>query len=198
MLRTILIYLSKAEWMRRIVMDWGIARKVALRFVAGETLVSAINAVKTLNEKKMNATLDLLGEDTFTPDEAEKTAQEIIEILEAIEKSGVRSNVSIKLTQIGLNLDQDICAQNLREILARAKELNNFVRIDMEDSPFTEITLALYRQMVEEGFDNVGVVIQSYLYRSQSDTIKLLKNSTRIRMVKGAYKELPEVAFPKK
>ena len=199
MLRSLLIYLSKANWIRRLVMRWKIARKVALRFVAGEQLADAIEAVKILNQKSLYATLDHLGEDANTIEETQKTTEGILTILETIEESGVRSNLSIKPSHIGLTLDEEVCSQNLENILSRAKKLNTFVRIDMEDSPCVDATLRLYWKMRnEKGFDNVGVVIQSYLYRSDEDTEILLKENTRIRMVKGAYKEPPEIAYPKK
>jgi proline dehydrogenase len=199
MLRSLLIYLSEADWMRRLLMGWKIARKVALRFVAGERLEDAILAVRILNERSMNATLDLLGEDTDTPKKAQKITQEIIAILDAIEESGVRSNFSIKLTQIGLKLDENLCRENLIRILNHARKLKTFVRIDMEDSSCIEETMQLYwRMRNEHGFNNVGMVIQSYLYRSDEDTKTLLSGDTRIRMVKGAYDEPSEIAYPKK
>jgi proline dehydrogenase len=199
MLRSLLIYLSKADWMRHLVMGWKIARKVALRFVAGEKLQNAINVIQRLNANSMNATLDQLGEDTHTADEARKTTSDILNILDVIEKSGVRSNLSVKLTQIGLLLDEALCGENLKRILSHARQLNTFVRIDMEGSDCTDRTFRLYRKMRHElGYDNVGMVLQSYLYRSDEDTLALLADNTRIRMVKGAYKEPPEIAYPKK
>ena len=199
MLRSLLIYLSEVDWMRRLLMGWKIARKVALRFVAGERLEDAILAVRVLNERSMNATLDLLGEYTDTPKKAQKITQDIIAILNAIEGSGVRSNISIKLTQIGLKQDENLCSENLVRILSHARRLKTFVRIDMEDSSCIDATIRLYwRMRNEHGFNNVGMVIQSYLYRSDEDTKTLLSGDTRIRMVKGAYDEPSEIAYPKK
>ena len=199
MLRSLLIYLSKADWMRHLVMGWKIARKVALRFVAGETLQDAIDVIQRGNMNSMNATLDQLGEDTHTADEARKTTNDILNILDVIEKSGARSNLSVKLTQIGLTLDETLCGENLERILSHARQLNTFVRIDMEGSDCTDGTFRLYRKMHHElGYNNVGMVLQSYLYRSEEDTQTLLADNTRIRLVKGAYKESPEIAFPKK
>jgi proline dehydrogenase len=199
MLRSLLIFLSKADWMRHLVMDLRIARRVALRFVAGEELTDAIEVVQRLNALSMNATLDQLGEDILTADRARKTTDDILRILDVIEESGVRSNVSIKLTQIGLLLDENLCVDNLVRILTLAQNLNTFVRIDMEDSACIEGTFRLYWKMrTELGFDNVGMVIQSYLYRSDEDTQALLAEDTRIRMVKGAYNEPSEIAYPKK
>jgi proline dehydrogenase len=199
MLRSTLIYFSKADWARKIVTQWAFARRAASRFVAGERLDQAIQAVQVLNQKGINATLDHLGEHTDSPDAAVKATQAILEIVDAIQESGVRSNVSIKLTQIGLSVNQDLCKENLRQILTPAKQHGIFVRIDMEDSPWTDITLDLYRQMRDkEGLPNCGVVIQSYLYRSEADIRRLAQEGGCVRLCKGAYKEPPEIAFPKK
>jgi proline dehydrogenase len=199
MLRSILIYLSQADWMRRLVTGWGIARKVALRFVAGETLDEAIEAVKKINENGMLATLDQLGEHTENADQAYSTTEDILVILDAIEQSGVKAGLSVKLSQIGLTIDQNLCEDNLSKIVERAKIHDIFVRIDMEDSECLEPTINMYWKMRKtHGFDNVGMVIQSYLYRSDEDVAELLEADTRIRMVKGAYKEPPEIAYPKK
>lgn len=198
-MRKLLIYLSKAEWMRRIVMNWKIARKVALRFVAGESLEDAMNIVKKLNNKGLYVTLDQLGEDTYNMEEAANTTNEIIKILEAINAQNVLANISIKLSQLGLGLDRELCFANLENILVIAKKHNIFVRIDMEDSSTVDDTLSFYRKMkTEKGFDNVGLVLQSYLYRSEADLNELIDNNARIRVVKGAYKELPEIAYSKK
>lgn len=199
MLRSLFIFLSKIIWLRRLMSNWGIARRTASRFVAGETLQDALEVVRVLNDRGMNATLDHLGENTSSLEEAQATTTVILKMLGELERSGLRSNISIKLTQIGLLLDEQICGQNLKDILEQARNLNTFVRVDMEDSPTVDATLRLYRQMRNKhGFDNVGLVIQSYLYRSEEDTRQLLNEGTRIRLVKGAYMEPPEIAFPKK
>lgn len=199
MLRSFFIYLSQAGWARQIVTKWSFARRAASRFVAGETLEDAVTAVEILNGKGIAATLDHLGENTTNPDEARRATEDIIQMLEAIEGSGVRSNISIKLTQIGLALSEGLCAENLRKIVSRADELDNFVRIDMEDSPWTETTIQLYNRVCAEfGTDRVGIVIQSYLYRSEDDVRRIASEGGRIRLCKGAYKEPPEIAFPEK
>lgn len=198
MLRSILIYLSKAAWAQRLVVDWKFAWQAASRFVAGNTIGDAINAVCELNANGINSTLDHLGESTSTRAEAVKAADDVIELLEQINTSGVRANVSVKLTQIGLALDANLCEKNLERILARAREYKNFVRIDMEDTPYTDQTLRMYRDMRSKGFQNTGVVVQSYLYRTEKDTRELLEAGACFRLVKGAYKEPPELAFPKK
>ncbi len=199
MLRSILIYLSKAVWARRLVTRWKIAWRVASRFVAGEKPEDAIRVIKELNAKGINGTLDHLGESVTNVAEANQAADEIIHILEEIDRADVRSGVSIKLTQIGLALGEDVCEANLRRILRRARELNNFIRIDMEDSPYTEVTLRLFRKMLDEGFDDhVGIVIQAYLYRSEEDIRQLMRVKARVRLCKGAYKEPASIAFPRK
>jgi proline dehydrogenase len=199
MLRSILIYLSKAAWARRIVTGWGLAWRVAARFVAGEQPEDAIRVIRELNAKGINATLDHLGENVANPDEARKATDEIVLILDQIDSHDVRSGVSIKLSQIGLLLDESLCEQNLRRIIEHAKALENYIRIDMEDSPYTDVTLKLFRQMHQAGFaDHVGIVIQAYLYRSEGDIRQLMAEGATVRLCKGAYKEPEEIAFPKK
>lgn len=200
MLRSFLIYLSKAAWAQKLVTSWGIAWWAASRFVAGETAADAIRVIRQLNEKGITATLDYLGEHTSTVEEADRATDKILTILAEIEKAGVRSNVSIKLTQIGMGLDEEICRQNLVRILDQAKKYGNFVRIDMEDTPYTDITLSLYYAMLQRGFSvsQVGMVVQSYLYRTEMDVRRLLEYNAPLRLVKGAYQEPAEKAFPKK
>jgi proline dehydrogenase len=184
MLRSFFIYLSKATWMQRLVVNWKFAWRAASRFVAGNTIEDAINAVRELNTNGINATLDHLGESTSTRAEAINAAEDIITLLDQIHASNVRANVSVKLTQIGLALDESLCAQNLEGILSRARDHKNFVRIDMEDTPYTDQTLRMYREVRNKGFQNTGVVIQSYLYRSEKDTRELLEAGACIRLVK--------------
>lgn len=198
MFRSFLISLSKSSWLQRLVTGWKFAWKVASRFVAGDKISDGISAVRELNDKGINATLDHLGESTSTQAEAIKAADDIIELLDQIQANNVRANVSLKLTQIGLALDETLCARNLERILSRAKEHNNFVRIDMEDTPYTDRTINMYLVMRKKGFDNTGLVIQSCLYRTEKDTRDLLEQGACFRLVKGAYKEPPELAYPKK
>jgi proline dehydrogenase len=200
MLRSLLIYLSKAAWAQKLMTSWGIAWRVASRFVAGEKIGDAIRAIRELGEKCINATLDHLGEHTSTVEEADKATQDILFILDEIDKAGVRANVSIKLTQIGMGLDEEICRQNLALILEQVRKHGNFLRIDMEDTPYTDTTLSLYYSMLQRGFNvsQVGLVVQSMLYRTEADVRKLLEYNTHIRLVKGAYKEPSDKAYPKK
>jgi len=200
MLRSLLIYLSKAAWAQKLVTSWGFAWRAASRFIAGEGAEDAIRVVRELNAKGINATLDHLGEHTSTAEEASNATEDILAILNEIDKAKVRANVSIKLTQIGMGLDESICRQNLIRVLERAKECGNFVRIDIEDTPYSDVTIAIYNAMLERGFttQNMGMAVQSYLYRAEEDVRKLLETGTRFRLVKGAYKEPADKAFPKK
>jgi proline dehydrogenase len=200
MLRSFLIYLSKAARAQRLITAWGFARRAASRFVPGDTIQDAIRVVRELNAKGINATLDRLGEHTSSAEEANAAADAIVQVLHEIDKARVKANLSIKLTQIGMGLDEETCRQNLVRILEQAKKSNNFIRIDMEDTPYTDITLGMYQSMLERGFtsDCIGVVQQAYLFRAEADTRALLEKGARIRLVKGAYNEPPEKAFPKK
>jgi len=200
MLRSFLIYLSKAAWAQKIITSWGFVWRFASRFVAGERIDDAIRAIRELNARGINATLDHLGEHTSTADEASSATDDILNVLDEIDKAKVRSNVSIKLTQIGMGLDEEICRQNLIRILEHAQRLNNFIRIDIEDTPYTDITIAMYNAMLERGFTTqiMGMAVQAYLYRAEADVRKLLETGTRFRLVKGAYKEPAEKAYPKK
>ncbi len=198
MLRSFFIYLSKAAWARKIVTGWSIAWRMASRFVAGDKLEDGIKAIQALNAKGINATLDHLGEHTDNPEKARQATQDIVAALEAIQQTGVRANVSVKLTQIGLQIDQALCVENLTTIVSHAHEYHNFVRVDMEESAVTQITLDCMNQVRARGFDNVGIVIQSYLYRSEEDIRKLVDDCISVRLCKGAYKEPASVAFPRK
>ena len=200
MFRSFLIYLSKAAWAQKLVTGWGLAWRAASRFVAGSTIEEAIAVIRALNEKGINATLDQLGEHTTTAEEANRAADGIISTLDEIQKAGARSNVSIKLTQIGMGMDDDVCRANLIRILETAKKYGNFIRIDIEDTPYTDKTIAFFHEMLEKGFSvgTHGMAAQSYLYRAEADVRKLLQVGTTFRLVKGAYLEPAEVAYPKK
>jgi proline dehydrogenase len=198
MLRSFFISLSKAVWAQQLITSWKFAWRAASRFVAGNSIQDAVLVVRELNAKGMNVTLDHLGEATTTREDALKATEDILELLDQIELAKIRANISIKLTQIGLALDEMLCSQNLEKILTRAGQDGNFVRVDMEDTPFTDRTIQMYRQMRAKGYDHTGLVIQSYLFRSEKDIQELLADGTPIRLVKGAYDEPPELAFPKK
>lgn len=199
MLRSFFIYLSKAAWAQKLITGWSFSWRIASRFVAGVTLTDAIKIVRELNAKGINATLDHLGEHTNTPEEAQQAADSIFATLDAIGADpSLRSNISIKLTQIGMGLDESLCAETLERILARAKTAKTFVRVDMEDTPYTDKTINLHYAMREKGYENHGMVIQAYLFRTEADVRRMLQDGIRIRNVKGAYNEPPDKAFPQK
>lgn len=197
MVRSFFSYLAKAAWARNIVANWSLAWKMASRFVAGQTLADGIRVIKSLNEKGINATLDHLGENTNSPEKARRAAMDIVEAFDGIEAAGVRANVSIKLTQIGLGISSDLCLENLKLILDKARSYDSFVRIDMEDSPFTQRTIDTLYSVRQLGYENVGIVIQAYLYRTEEDLRKLLSDCFKIRLCKGAYTKSSRIAYPK-
>ncbi len=172
-----------------------IVRKFASKYIAGEKLSDAVRVVKELNTKGIMATLDVLGEAITTKDEAIVARNEILELFPTIQKEKLDSNVSIKLTQLGLALDKNFCLENVRMIVAKAKELNNFVRIDMEDSPTTDNTIWVYRQIRKE-FNNSGIVLQAYMRRTENDADHLIEEGLgHFRLCKGIYVEPAEIAF---
>ncbi len=194
-MRSFLIALSRNALLQNAVVRVAISRRMARRFVAGETLQDALAAVERLNAQGMRATLDHLGENVATKPEATAAADEYLTALAAIHQAGLDSNVSIKLTHMGLDLGDDFCYANVSRIVRKAAEFQNFVRIDMESSEYTERTLAVYRRLARQ-FPNVGIVIQAYLKRSQADVESLIaEGMARLRLCKGAYDEPPEIAY---
>lgn len=198
MLRAFLLYLSNAVWARNIVTHWRIARRMACRFVAGDTFEDALKAIYKLNEKGFYTTLDNLGENVISSEEALKATDAYIEIFQRLHDEGVKSSCSVKLSQLGLELDYDLCLSNMRCIATHAAEFGTLVRIDMEDSSTVDRTIQIYHTLRAEDITNIGLAIQSYLRRSEEDVLSLLEDGTRIRLCKGAYNEPPEVAFPQK
>lgn len=198
MIRAILLYLSKAAWARRIVSSWKFARRAASRFIAGESVSDALQVIRKLNDQGIFASLDHLGENVMTLADAERAADEYIEILKRMEEAAAKANVSVKLSQLGLNLDFEFCLVNMQRIAKRAAQNGTLVRIDMEDSPTIDRTLQIFRLLREESLTNIGLVFQSYLYRSEKDIRGVLKEGAHIRLCKGAYNEPADVAFPRK
>jgi proline dehydrogenase len=199
MLRSFFLYLSASTAARKTLMSLPFATRFARRFVAGETLDDAIRVIRTLNGKGILATLDHLGENVHTEADANRATRDYLDLLVRIAATGVNSNASLKLTQLGLDVGEEVCVENMRRILQLAQEHGNFIRIDMEGSPYTERTLRIYRTLRDEhNFKNVGVVIQAYLFRSEQDMRELATEGANIRLCKGAYKESPEIAFPDK
>jgi len=179
--------------------QWGAARRVALRFVAGETLEEALAATRSLNARNLLVTLDYLGESVKRAEDTAEVVQTYRQLLQRIHHEALRASVSLKLTHMGLDISEELCQTNLRHILTDAKQYGIPVTIDMENTPYTDITLQIYRTMRDEyGFDNVGTVIQAYLRRSEADMQALGAEGAHIRLCKGAYLESPEHAFPEK
>jgi proline dehydrogenase len=170
---------------------------LAKRFVAGETMDKAIIAVKKLNDKKIKCTLDILGEDIHSKAEAESLADNYIALLEAIKKNKLDSHVSLKLTMMGLAIDKDFCLKNTERIVKKAKELKNFVRVDMEGSDVTQVTLDIFYALYKKYPENVGIVLQAYLFRTEKDVLDVIKKKARLRLCKGAYKEPAEIVYKK-
>jgi proline dehydrogenase len=165
------------------------------RYIAGSTLDDAVEVVRTLNGEGKLATVDVLGEEITRESEARAIAQAYCDAFTAIERDQLDSNVSIKLTALGLDLSYELCRENLETVLAEAVRYGNFVRIDMEDSATTSDTLRLYRELRESGFDNVGVVLQAYLHRTLDDVRELADLKPNVRLCKGIYVEPPTIAF---
>jgi proline dehydrogenase len=170
----------------------------ASRFVAGETLDECVVVLRRLNEQGLHANTTILGEDVEDEGEAKAVAAEYEGVLQRLRDEGLRANVALKLTHLGLDLGEDVAYENVRRLGEKAAELGNFIRIDMEYSGVVDQTLAIYRRLREDGLSNVGTVLQSYLYRAEDDLDSLLPLEPNLRFVKGAYLEPPEVAYPEK
>ena len=173
------------------------ARRLATRFVAGETLDDALAVGRRLNAEGITITLDCLGESVTSLEEAARARDVYLDTLEAMRQAGIEPNVSLKLTQFGLDLSADACRENVERLVRRASEIGGFVRIDMESSEYVDRTLQLVHDL-HARYGAVGTVIQAYLYRSRKDVEKLCDQQTRVRLCKGAYLEPQTVAFPKK
>ena len=199
MLRNALLYLSSQPQVFKFMRHNRMAKGFASRFVAGETLDTALEAVKQLNSQGITATLDLLGESVRNEEEARKGARAYIEMLDRIHQSRLKANVSVKLTAMGLDISEDLCVANMQDILERARGHESFVRLDMESSEYTQKTLDLFYERLYPSYRaHVGIVLQSYLYRTSSDVEEANKASARVRLCKGAYKEPATVAYPEK
>jgi proline dehydrogenase len=199
MLRSAFLWLSEQPKIFQFVRKNALARYFASRFVAGETVDEAIKAVRDLNAHDLSASLDLLGESVLHAEEATRARDTYLALLDRIKAAGGNANVSVKLTQMGLDIDEALCIANMRAIIGKAKAHDSFVRIDMEQSSYTEKTLHLFTNVFYPEFGNaVGVVLQSYLRRTAADVDAMIALGARVRLCKGAYKEPPEVAFPDK
>ena len=199
MLRRTLLYLSEQPRVFRFVRRNGLARRFAQRFVAGETIAEALPHVAALNARGITASLDLLGESVHNEGEARAAGREYLAILDAIHERRLKANVSVKLTAMGLDVSEDLCIAIMQEILGRARQYGSFVRLDMESSKYTQQTLDLFEHRLFPNFrENVGIVLQSYLYRTMQDVAHANQLRARVRICKGAYQEPPAVAYPDK
>jgi proline dehydrogenase len=192
--------LAGSSVLKRLASRYGMRRSgsFARRFIAGETVAEAIEAARLIEQQGLLVTLDLLGESVANPDDALAATRAYAEMVAAIEAAGIGRNISLKLTQLGLDVDRATCIDNLRRILDAATPGGFFVRIDMENSPYTEATIEVLETVWKIGYRNVGTVIQSYLMRSPRDVEHLNAMGVRVRLVKGAYREPKEVAFQQK
>jgi proline dehydrogenase len=196
-MRSFLLHLSENKRLAPLIMKNAISRRVARRFVAGETLDDALEAAREVNRTKRSASLDLLGENVSDEAGARRAAEGYLAIFDRIAREKIDANVSLKLTQLGLDLGEPHCQTLLEGIVRHAAELGNFVRIDMEGSAYTQRTVEITKR-VRAKYSNVGTVMQAYLYRAEQDDNGLLSAGCRMRLCKGAYQEPPEIAFPKK
>jgi proline dehydrogenase len=188
--------LAKNKMANKMAKKYGL-KFGAKRFVAGDSIDQAVACVQQINQNGMVAMLNYLGEYVFTEEAAQEATRNCIRTLEAIHRSGIDSNLSVKITSLGLDISKELCIKNLKQILDRAREYGNFVRIEMEDYSHCQLTLDIYKELRKE-YENIGTVLQAYLYRTEGDINDLNKYKANLRLVKGAYKESPEVAFPKK
>jgi proline dehydrogenase len=197
--RNALLYLSRREGLKDFATRFRPFKKLTTRFVAGEDIEEAIAAIRQINAGGCSASFDHLNESVANAAETEGEVREYLRILERIDETGIRSNVSIKLTQFGLEIDPELAYRNARRVVSDAARRGQFVRIDMEASNVTQATIDIFKRLRSEfGLNDVGIVLQSYLRRTYDDAVDLLRIPARIRICKGAYNEPPEVAFPDK
>lgn len=198
LLRGSLLHMSDSRALAHWLTHNPLGRTLASRFVAGETLDTAIAAVRKLNTAGVRASLDHLGEAVTNPDEAMDAATEYVRILDCLHTTGVDCNVSLKLTQMGLDISKTLCLENLLRILDKARVVGQFVRLDMESSRHTDDTLSVFEDVWSRGHTNCGIVLQAYLYRTERDVERAIELGCRVRLCKGAYAEPPAVAFADK
>jgi len=199
MLRSTLLYLSRQQHVFRFVRNNRLAKGMARRFVAGEEVDEALATVRALNARGMSASLDELGESVTNERQARATRDSYLHILDRIADAQLDANVSVKLTALGLDISDELCVAVMQDLLERARRHASFVRVDMESSAYTEKTLRLFEERFYPSFrQHVGIVLQSYLYRTFADVERANELRCRVRLCKGAYKEPPSVAFPAK
>jgi proline dehydrogenase len=196
-LRSLILAAADSPRLQGFVQRYGF-RLGAARFVAGETLDDAVPVLRRLNESGLLTNTTFLGEGVRDEAETRSLVDAYRGVLDRIHTEGLRTNLAVKLTQLGLSIDEELAQRNVAELVVHAAERGNFVRIDMEESRHVDATLRIYRGLREKGHDNVGAVLQSYLFRSEPDLAALLPLAPNLRIVKGAYLEPPEIAYPQK
>src|SRR5262245_25428963 len=191
--------LAQLDFLKRLASQYGMGEGgFARRFIAGESVDEAVAAVRPIADHGMLLTLDYLGESVGSSEEANTATRAYLRVIDTIVRSGIERNVSLKLTQLGLTIDRATAVDNLRRILDPATEHGFFVRIDMENSPYVDVTLQIFETLWQHGYHNVGVVFQAMLTRSPADVARINKLGARVRLVKGAYMEPKTVAWQKK
>lgn len=195
--RKLILVATHNPLVAKLVNRYGM-RLGAARFVAGESFDECVPKLQELNRQGFKCNTTILGEAITERALADRVTDDYVAILDRIERDGIRCNLAVKLTQLGLNIDEELAFANIHRLVAHASATNNFVRIDMEDSPLVDVTLRIYKRLRDEGHDNVGTVLQSYLYRTGKDYEGLIPYRPNLRIVKGAYLEPPTVAYPKK
>ena len=195
--KAIFYALSRSAFLKRLASKYGMASRdgFARRFIAGETVEEAIEAARALEARGLQLTLDYLGESARTSEEAAAATKEYVRLIDVLVASGIERNISLKLTQLGVDVDRATCSDNLRRILEPAQRHAFFVRIDMENSSYTDVTLAVFETLWQQQYRNIGLVLQSCLHRTDRDVRRMNELGARVRLVKGAYKEPPAVAF---
>jgi proline dehydrogenase len=196
-LRSLILAAADSPRLQRFVQRYGF-KLGAARFVAGESLDAAVPVLRRLNGQGLLTNTTLLGEGVRDEAETREVVAAYRELLDRIQAEGLRTNVALKLTQLGLSIDEELARRNVAELVDHAASVGNFIRMDMEESAHVDATLRIYRVLRESGHDNVGTVLQSYLFRSEQDLAGLLPLAPNLRLVKGAYLEPPEIAYPRK
>jgi proline dehydrogenase len=198
--KTFFHLVARSQTLKKLASRYGMRgpSSFARRFIAGETVAEAIEAARAVEARGLSVTLDLLGESVTSLATADAATRNYIAVVDAIIAAGIGRNISLKLTQLGLDVDKASAVDNLRKILERAEPAGFFIRIDMENSPYTEVTLEIFETLWRHGHHAIGVVLQSALYRSEQDLQTMNALGGRVRLVKGAYKEPKAVAYPKK
>lgn len=196
-MRKTLLAASTNAWLRDHVTKWGFVRRSVTRFMPGERIEDALEAAKEQQKAGINTILTRLGENLTTPEEAEEVTRHYLDVLDKVAAAGLDAHISVKPTQLGLDLDRALCERNMDRLVERAEQLENFVWIDMEGSPYVDPTIEIFKRSRAKS-TRVGIAIQAYLYRTTKDIEAMIPLGPAIRIVKGAYLEPPDVAYPKK